>query len=73
MKLTKQAIGSINQEVRLKLALALAFSEYWVGKLIEYNKDNGPLTTAAALKVLREETGLSDDEILEQSAERIAS
>lgn len=67
MKLTEQAITSITQATKLKLALALGFTELWVSRLIEANKDNGPLTTVASLNVLREETGLSDEEILEES------
>lgn len=67
MKLTERAISEINQETKLKLAIALGFTEYWVGKLLEANKDNGPLTTMAALKVIREETGLLDAAILEET------
>lgn len=66
MKLSKKAIKGIkNQSPRLKLALALGFSEQWIVKVINANKLNGPLTTVAALKVIREETGLTDYEILE--------
>lgn len=66
MKLSKKAKSKIdNQTSRLRIALALGFSETWVRGLISKNRDNGPLTTAAALKVIREETGFSDDEILE--------
>lgn len=69
MILSKTALEKIDQEIRLKLALALGFTEYWVRKLINSNKPNGPLTTALAIKVIREETGLKDKEILiEESA-----
>lgn len=65
MKITKKALSKINnQTARLRIALALGFSETWVRGLIDKNKDNGPLTTAAALQVIREETGLVDSEIL---------
>jgi hypothetical protein len=64
MKLSKKAIKKIDRQTRQKLAIALGFSEYWVGRLVEKNKKNGPLTTPSALIVLREETGLDDDEIL---------
>lgn len=67
MKLTERAINAINQETKLRLAIALKFTEYWMGKIIDNNKDNGPLTTAAALKVIRDETGLDDSEILEEA------
>lgn len=64
MKLSKKAIGKIDKRVKLELAIALKFTEYWVGKLVEKNKNNGPLTTPSALQVIREFTGLSDDQIL---------
>lgn len=65
MILSAVAIEKIDQQVKLKLALALGFTEYWVVKLLNNNKPNGPLTTATALKVIRECTGLTDIEILE--------
>lgn len=67
MKLSKKALKGIRaQPQRLKLALAMGFSQQWIDKVIAANKSNGPLTTASALKVIREETGLSDNEILEE-------
>lgn len=48
----------------LKLAEALDFTQGWIITLAKANKKNGPLTTASALKVIREFTGLSDSEIL---------
>lgn len=67
MKLTQSAIGRLSsREVRLKLAFALSFTELWINKIVVANKNNGPLTTAKALQVIREETGLSDQEILEE-------
>jgi len=67
MKLTKKAIKRIKEQApRLKLALALGFSEQWIVKVIDANKANGPLTTATALRVIREETGLTDSELLEE-------
>lgn len=67
MKLSKKALRGIkDQAARLKLALALKFSQQWIDKVVDANKPNGPLTTATALKVIREETGLTDAEILEE-------
>lgn len=66
MKLSKKAIRKINKETTLKLAIALGFTELWVSRLIKKNKPNGPLTTPSALDVLRQETKLSDVEILEK-------
>jgi hypothetical protein len=68
MKLTQNALQMINaSRTRLKLALALGFSETWIRSLIEDNKENGPLTTAKALQVIAEETGLTQAEILEET------
>lgn len=50
----------------LRLAEALDFTQNWIMLLAKANKKNGPLTTVVALKVIRENTGLSDDEILEE-------
>ena len=66
MKLSERAIESINTKSgRLSLMMAMGFSEQWTYKIIKANKPNGPLTTAAALKVIEQETGLTQDEILE--------
>lgn len=67
MKLSKKAIKKINRQTRQKLAIALGFSEYWVGRLVEKNKNNGPLVTPPAISVLREETELEDKDILEEA------
>lgn len=66
MTISSKALEQINvKEIRLKLALALGFTEQWVIKMIDTNKENGPLTTARALQVIKTETGLTDEEILE--------
>lgn len=69
MKLRQTIITKLLQDraFRLKVAMALSFSEVWIDKLIEANKDNGPLTTAKSLQVIREETGLTDNDILKES------
>lgn len=67
MKLSERAISAINNRATiLKLALALDFTELWINKLIAANKQDAALTNASALKVIREETGLTDQEILEE-------
>lgn len=66
MKLSQRAIDALtHRERRMALMLALDFTEIWIGKLLETNKDNGPLTTMAALKAIKDQTGLTDEEILE--------
>jgi len=65
MKLTISAIEAINKpDTRLRLALALGFSETWIRSLLADNKENGPLTTAKALQVIHKETGLTQDVVL---------
>jgi len=64
MQITKQAIKKLTSTSVLKLALALGCSEQWAKKIVKANKSNGPLTTYMALQVIRQETGLSDTEIL---------
>lgn len=65
MRLTKKALTAINkQDIRLKLALTLNCTEQWIIKMIKANKDNGLLTTASALAVIRQEAKMKDDQIL---------
>lgn len=64
MKLTQVAIDAINTpRTRLKLALALNKSDDSVKRYISTN--DVMLTTAAALKVIKSETGMSESKILE--------
>jgi hypothetical protein len=68
MKLTKRAIQRIdNKRTKTLLALALNSTERWVTICISKNKPNGPLTTAAALEVIRKETGMVDSQILDRT------
>lgn len=65
MKLSKRALKAINDKtIRLKLAMELKVTEQWIITLLGNNKENGPLTTAGAMRVIRQETRLSDDQIL---------
>ena len=68
MKLTQIALARINNpKTRIKLAGALEVTEQ---SIIRYIKDNNDeLTKAAALVVIREETKLTDKQILEQATE----
>lgn len=66
LKLTKAALEGINStECRAKLMIALSCSEQSIYRYIRENSDD--LTKAAALRVIREETGLQDEDILEES------
>lgn len=77
MKLTEtvcQIIGDKNSKeakaIRSTLALALSFTDLWVARCIEANKDNGPLTTMKAIQVIKRSTGLSEKQILEEEPVR---
>jgi hypothetical protein len=66
MKLTQKALKSIdNPNCRMRIALALQVSDITVRRYISLNDDS--LTKAAALKVIKKETGLKTDEILEKT------
>lgn len=66
MALTKKALQAINKpKIRLKLAVALDVTEQTIFLYIKKNSDN--LTKAKALEVIKEQTGLSVDEILEKA------
>jgi hypothetical protein len=67
MKLSNAALTAVTgkRKTLLSLALALNISEQWMRRVLENNKSNGPLTTVTALAIIREETGLTDSDILE--------
>ncbi|WP_207515972.1 hypothetical protein [Longitalea luteola] len=65
MKLSQKALKAINNPViRRQLMDVLHCTEFTIARYIQKNSDN--LTKAAALKVIREITGLADSEILEE-------
>lgn len=69
MRLSRIAILAVkgaSPDIIKKLAPAIGASESSVYRFINDNDDN--LTKAAALKVIREETGLKDEEILEDES-----
>lgn len=69
MKLTQKAINKIKDpQIRMKIALALKVSDQTITRYINNNDEE--LTKAAALEVIRTETGLTDKEILEKVKER---
>lgn len=70
MRLSRIAILAVkgaSPGIVKKLAAAIGYSEPSIYKFISDNDDN--LTKAAALKIIREETGLTDEEILEEEPE----
>lgn len=56
-----------NTRAKTMIALDMGKSVHTIEGWITNNDDN--LTKAAALKIIREETGLTDEEILEQETE----
>ena len=70
MKLTQHALDAINNPItRRRLMDVLGCTEFTVSRYIQKNSDN--LTKAAAMVVIREVTGLSDNEILDGSITKI--
>lgn len=69
MKLTKAAIDAILEHtpaIKQELAMTLTCSEGTINRHLRENQDNGDLTKVAALQVIRQRTGLSDEQILEE-------
>lgn len=68
MILTDKALELINTPaIRMRIALALGVSDQTVCRYIKENNDE--LTKAAALEVIRKETGLTDKQILRKEKE----
>lgn len=65
MKLTPLALNQINNsQIRMRIAQALKCTEHWIYMSIKANKSDGVLTKGSAIKVIKEETGLKEEEIL---------
>jgi hypothetical protein len=69
MKLTQKAIDALksNKRARARLQLDMNKSEFTINRWIAENDDNGLLTTATALMIINEETGLDNSEVLENT------
>lgn len=66
MKLTDTAIKSLTVRARNRIALELDCSVVSVDRWIKDNEPNGNLTKASVLRIISEETKLTDQEILEE-------
>lgn len=67
MRLSQKALQQINTtQVRLRLAMQFDCTERWISQLIKENQSDGDLTKASALQIIREQTGLTDADILEE-------
>ena len=73
MRLTTKAILAFKGNSRLKnrIALEMDKSVYTVDRWLSENEDNGFLTTAKSIQVIKEELGLTDDEILEEETVKV--
>lgn len=71
MKIRKLVLMAIrgNTELRRKLKDVLLISEPTFNRYISDNSDQ--LTKAAAMKVIRQELGLTDDQILEEEFDTV--
>lgn len=69
MKLTNKATEAIKGSKRLRNRLALDLDKHYqtIDRWIDSNEPNGPLTSYLALEIIRTESGLLDQEILEDS------
>lgn len=69
MKIKTSIQEQIKRNVQVKNRLALAFrkSGYTIERWIDENVENGDLTKAMAVQIISEETGLTDDQILEET------
>lgn len=72
MKLSSKAISKINVRAKNMLALELDCSVQTVERWIKENEENGKLTTAKAVQVISEVTGLGQSQILEEDSEKEA-
>lgn len=74
MKLSTRAIELIdNTTVRIAIAKELKVGEQAVCKAIKSNRDNGTLTKATALIIIRHYTGLTNDEILIEAMDDVSA
>jgi len=69
MNLTNQVIEILreNMALRNRIAIELDCSEQTIRRWLNENEPDGDLTKASALKIISEETGLTNEEILTES------
>lgn len=73
MKIKSDVLDQINiPTVRNRIAMAYGIGEQAVAVWCRKNRANGPLTKAQTLQVIRAETGLDNEDILE-SEEKVVS
>lgn len=67
MKLTDDAIKAMTLRARNRIAIELDCSVQTVDRWIKENEDNGNMTKTLVVQIISEETGLNQDQILEES------
>lgn len=67
MELTKKALSAITENMKLRNRILIETEVHFttLHRWVESNSDN--LTKASILQIIREETGLTDDEILTET------
>ena len=77
MRLSKIAILAINgsKDCKRRLSEEMKVSSNTLWRWITENENNGDLTKAKSIQIIREETGLEDSQILEEDivAEELVS
>lgn len=71
MKLTQIAIDAITVRTKNRIALDMDCSVPTVDRWIKENEDNGDLTKARIVEIIREETNLKNSQILEEVKEPV--
>jgi hypothetical protein len=66
MKLSSIAVKAFTTRLKNRLALEMDKSVYTVDRWLSDNEENGPLTLAKSLQLIKEETGLPTEQILEE-------
>ena len=67
MKISDKAKQLITTRAKNMIAIELNCSAYTVDRWLKDNESNGDLTKAVPLRIIREETGLTDEQILEEA------
>lgn len=64
MIVSTKVLSELSVRARNRLALNFNCSVQTIERWIKENEDNGKLTTVTAVQIMKEETGLGEDEIL---------
>lgn len=75
MKLSAKAIEKIisDTQFRMHMAVLLGISDQHFYKGLKANKEDGFLTKASVLKIIKQETGLQESEILTEAKSEVST